>query len=110
MSLLFDENLSHRLVTMLADIYPGLVHVRDVGLAAADDSVVWAYAAASRLAITSKDSDFRQRSFLLGAPPKVIWVCLGNCTTNRVEAVLRSRHADVQAFLADASAALLVLS
>ncbi|MGH8574341.1 MAG: DUF5615 family PIN-like protein [Gammaproteobacteria bacterium] len=31
MRLLFDENLSFRLVRELADVYPDSVHVRDVG-------------------------------------------------------------------------------
>src|SRR5207244_12001907 len=110
MSLLFDENLSHRLVAMLADVYPGSVHVRDVGLVAADDAAVWSYAAKHSLVITSKDADFRQRSFLFGAPPKVISLCLANCTTDRVEALLRSHQADVATFLAHPQATLLVLS
>ena len=41
MKLLFDENLSHKLVRQLADLFPDSVHVRDVGLKAADDPVVW---------------------------------------------------------------------
>jgi predicted nuclease of predicted toxin-antitoxin system len=45
-----------------------------------------------------------------GAPPKVIWVRLGNCPTDDVEGVLRARHADVLAFDADSAAALLVLT
>jgi predicted nuclease of predicted toxin-antitoxin system len=45
MRLLFDQNLSHRLVTLLASEYPGSVHVRDVGLNAADDQVIWQFAA-----------------------------------------------------------------
>ncbi len=51
------------------DVFSGSVHVRDVGLAPADDEAVWTYAAAHDLVIVSKDSDFRQRSFLRGAPP-----------------------------------------
>jgi len=35
--LLFDENLSHRLVAVLGDVYPGSVHVRQVGLEQASD-------------------------------------------------------------------------
>jgi predicted nuclease of predicted toxin-antitoxin system len=35
MKLLFDENLSHRLVAQLGAEFPGSVHVRDVGLAPA---------------------------------------------------------------------------
>jgi predicted nuclease of predicted toxin-antitoxin system len=40
MRLLFDQNLSHRLVGVLASEYPGSIHVRDVGLGATDDQVV----------------------------------------------------------------------
>ena len=110
MKLLFDQNLSHRLVSALASEYPDSVHVRDVGLSAADDQVVWAYAAQNGLTIVSKDSDFQQRALLYGHPPKVIWVRLGNCTTIAVAALLRARHDDVLAFEADATAAFLVLS
>jgi predicted nuclease of predicted toxin-antitoxin system len=110
MSLLFDENLSHQLVGLLADVFPGSAHVRDLGLAAAEDEEIWTYAAAKGLAITSKDADFRQRSFLRGGPPKVIWTCVGNCTTGRIEKLLRARQADIKVFLANPSAALLVLS
>jgi predicted nuclease of predicted toxin-antitoxin system len=54
--LLLDQNLSHRLLDLLADLYPGSHHVRDLGLAAADDEV-WSYAAREGLAIVSKDTD-----------------------------------------------------
>ena len=84
MKLLFDENLSHRLVGQLAAEFPGSTHVRDAGLAAAPDAEVWAYAAANGFVIVSKDTDFQQRALLYGHPPKVIWVRLGNCSTAAV--------------------------
>jgi len=34
--LLFDENLPPRLVELLADIYPGSLHVHQLGLAASE--------------------------------------------------------------------------
>lgn len=37
MKLLFDEKLSHKLAIFLLDIFPGSVHVRNVGLKAAGD-------------------------------------------------------------------------
>ncbi len=46
MRLLFDENLSPRFVTQLSRLFPGSVHAHDVGLASANDSVVWAFARA----------------------------------------------------------------
>ena len=44
MKLLFDENLSHKLVRLLDDLFPNSVHVRDIGLQAADDPHVWDHA------------------------------------------------------------------
>jgi len=76
----------------------------------ADDESVWEYAATAGYAIVTKDDDYRQRSFLRGSPPRVIWVRFGNCRTADVEAVLRARHADILAFEEDAQAALLVLT
>lgn len=62
MKLLFDENLSYRLVADLTDIYPGSVHVRDVHLAGASDETVWAHARDKGFAVVSKDIDFYQRA------------------------------------------------
>ncbi len=59
MSLLFDQNLSRRLVRVLAAEYPGSEHVDEVGLAGADDQAVWAYAGARGLEVVSKDTNFR---------------------------------------------------
>jgi hypothetical protein len=69
--LLLDQNLSHRLIEALSDLYPGSAHVRDLGLQRADDAAVWQIASTRGLIVVTKDSDFRQRSFLLGAPPKI---------------------------------------
>jgi predicted nuclease of predicted toxin-antitoxin system len=102
--------LSPRLVSALADLYPGSAHVRDYGLQTADDETIWQHAAGADYAIVTKDDDFRQKSYLRGAPPKVIWLRLGNCRTADVEAVLRARRADILAFEADRQAALLALA
>jgi predicted nuclease of predicted toxin-antitoxin system len=110
MRLLFDQNLSHRLVSLLSAEYPGSEHVRDVGLNAADDQAIWNYATQKDLIIISKDSDFQQRALLYGHPPKVIWVRLGNCSTASVVTLLRACQADVVAFVADPTASFLVLS
>ena len=110
MKLLFDENLSYRLITRLADLFPESVHVRDVGLRSAIDPEVWEYAKANDLTIISKDADMHQRSFLYGYPPKVIWVRLGNCSTSDVEQLLRKHYGVVCDFYEDATAAFLSLS
>jgi len=40
MRLLFDQNLSHRLLESLDDLFPGSLHVRLLGLAEADDLMI----------------------------------------------------------------------
>jgi len=107
--LLFDQNLSHRLVHLLADIFPGSSHVRNIGLGKADDGAVWRHAASAGFAIVSKDSDFHQLSFLRGHPPKVVWVRQGNCSTDAIESSIRQHEADLRAFNQDPDAAFLVL-
>lgn len=110
MKLLLDQNLSQRLTDSLADLHPGTIHVRNVGLASADDEAVWSYAIQLGLAIVSKDSDFRQRSFLFGHPPKVVWIRRGNCSTGEIETILRDRYQDLIAFEQDMEASFLALA
>ena len=110
MKLLFDQNLSHRLVALFSAEFPGSQHVRNVGLAKAPDPDVWIYSKANGFAITSKDTDFEQRSLLYGHPPKVIWIRLGNCSTAAVANLLQSKFNEVRAFEADPTASFLALS
>lgn len=110
MKLLLDENLSHRLVARLADVYPGSVHVRDAGLEGADDDAVWRYARERDLVVVSKDSDFHDRVLLAGPPPKVVSIRRGNCSTRDLEEILRRHRPDLEALRADPAAALLVLA
>jgi predicted nuclease of predicted toxin-antitoxin system len=84
MKLLFDHNLSPRLVHRLADLYPASSHIFLVGLDQSPDLVVWTYAQINDYIIVTKDTDFSDMSVLRGFPPKVVWLRLGNCTTNHV--------------------------
>jgi predicted nuclease of predicted toxin-antitoxin system len=101
--LLLDEHLSARLVESLADLYPGSEQVLASGLGGAGDGVVWEYAKLHGLTVVSKDSDFFDRSSRQGAPPKVIWIRLGNCSTNDVERLLRSQYEAIRRFLEESS-------
>ncbi len=110
MKLLLEQNLSPRLVKTLEAIYPGSSHVRLVGLRDADDAVVWEFARNYGFIIVSKDSDFHQRSFGLGFPPKVIWIRRGNCPTTDIEKVFREHQASILEFCEDDIHAFLALS
>jgi predicted nuclease of predicted toxin-antitoxin system len=107
--LLLDENLSPNLAKALSQDYPGSAHVRDLDLRSATDQAVWERARTEGYTVVSKDSDFRQMSFLFGAPPKVVWIGLGNCSTAEILALLRNRRAALQSFWEDSEAAFLVL-
>ena len=110
MRLLFDQNLSHHLVRRLADLFPECAHVRDANIGSSQDTIVWDYARTAGFVIVSKDDDFHHLSFARGAPPKVIGIQLGNCTTDAIEQLLRQRHSDIVAFALDPDAAYLPLS
>ena len=110
MKLLFDQNLSPKLVARLADLFPGSSHVQSAGLDGASDESVWEHARLNGFAIVTKDEDYNNLSVLRGLPPKVLWLQLGNCTTAQVQALFRARAADIEAFEQDPSVGTLVLS
>ncbi len=110
MRLLFDQNLSPRLVRLLSDVYPECSHVHSLGMDRSSDTEVWNYAAEHGYTIVSKDADFHQRSLLLGAPPNVIWIRQGNCSVADTAALLRERVVAVGRFHAREEAAFLALS
>ena len=109
MKLLFDENLSYRLVAQLATVFPGSQHVDSVGLHSRTDIEIWNFAGNSDFTIVTKDDDFRQRSFLSGAPPKVIWLSIGNAGTQRIARLLVDSSQVIEAFFRDADDSLLIL-
>lgn len=109
MRLLFDENLSPDLPGLLAPLFPGSAHVRDLGLVGADDGVIWSAAAKQGTVLVTKDDDFLELSILRGAPPKVVVIGLGNCRTSAVVALLSAEKLKLERFESDADASLLEL-
>jgi predicted nuclease of predicted toxin-antitoxin system len=76
--LLFDENLSRRLVEATRDLFPGSAHVSQVGLTrGTTDRQIWNYAKQNGFAIITADTDFVTMANTYGPPPKVI--LLENC-------------------------------
>jgi predicted nuclease of predicted toxin-antitoxin system len=108
--LLFDENVSPKLPQILASEYPGSVHITSVGLRGADDQQIWDYSRAQGFVIVSKDTDFRERSFVDGFPPRVIWLDVGNAGTMVIADLLRRERQRVEAFEQQDEASFLILS
>ena len=109
MKLLLDENISDRVVPRVADLFPESAHIKSVGLKEADDQFVWNWAKEHGFAIVSKDTDFHQKAILLGPPPKLIWLRVGNCETDLVITLLRSRYEIIRQFMESKTDSLLVL-
>ena len=110
MKLLFDENLSPRLVDLLADVYPGSVQVHGCGLGKSSDDEIWEYAKANGFTIVSRDSDFQERAVLSGSPPKLIWIQIGNPSSVEIASLLRAAAPMVRAFIESQEEACLILS
>ena len=72
MRLLFDEQLSEDLLGLLQDVFPGSLHVRDLGAGGSPDLAVWQLAQERDCILVTKDEDFHRLSVMRGAPPKVI--------------------------------------
>ena len=108
MKLLFDANLSRKLVALLADVFAGSVHASVLGT---DPGGRFDLEPCQG----QRPDDREQGQRLLpherrvGAPPKVVWLRIGNGPTRRVESLLRSRAANLEHFLADASTDLLII-
>ena len=109
MKLLFDQNLSPRLVALLADEFPDSLHVRQAGLEQADDETVWHFALEQGYAIVTRDSDFQERSQLAGTAPRIVWIRRGNCSTQEIESMLRKHLAQIGALDDDLQGGFLIL-
>lgn len=110
MKLFFDENLSPRLVKTLAYEYPGSSHVRNENMRGTTDANIWEFCRKNNFIIVSKDTDFQERSFLQGAPPKVIWLAVGNAGTDKIANLLRQERHRIEQFIEQHKASLLILS
>ena len=90
MKLLFDANLSPKLVGRLGALFPDSIHVFDTGLARfTSDEAIWEYARSNGFVIVTADADFLGLAEKRGAPPKVVRLDNCNYSTPRVEVLLR---------------------
>ena len=108
MKLLFDENLSHKLLPLITDSFPDSQHVRELGLKGRTDEDIWEYAKTKGFVLVSKDKDFYQRALLYSSPPKFIWLCLGNCTRDDLLNLIRKHEQDIITFETSAESVLIL--
>ncbi len=99
MKLLFDQNISFRLVKKLKDIFSNAKQVRELGLENSTDSEIFDYAKKNDYSIVTFDSDFCDLNIIRGFPPKIIWIRTGNTTTKNLELIIRGKSETIKTFL-----------
>ena len=100
MKLLVDQNISHRILSFIPPAFIGSSHVRKEGLTNKDDYDIFMYARKNEFtAIVSLDHDFYNLISGLGAPPKIIWLRTGNCSTRHLGELLIRKEQAITSFL-----------
>src|ERR1039458_980481 len=97
MKLLFDANLSPRLVHLLRDLFPSSTHVEHFANLDAEDEDIWDYALRNGFTIVTKDADFDDMSRLAANSPKIVWIRRGNCSTSVIENIIRTNFDSISA-------------
>jgi len=99
MKLLFDQNISYRILKKLPDVYSGSSHVKSVGLMNASDIEIWEYAKLHQFIIVTQDSDFNDLFLLKGFPPKILWFQTSNLRTDDLALILKNQQNDIIDFI-----------
>lgn len=99
MKLLFDQNLSYKLLAKVSELFPNSAHVAALDLDKASDREVWEYAKVNAFTIVTKDSDFNDLSIYHGFPPHIIWLRIGNGSVERTLSVLLNNANQIKKIL-----------
>ena len=103
MKFLVDANLPPNLCLWLRDRGHEAEHLIDLNLLTATDSEIWNRGRAEELVIISRDADFYDRALVLGAPPKVLHVAVGNCSNEKLFEILDRGWSNIEASLSAGS-------
>jgi len=101
MRLLSDQNISHRVLDRLRQVMPEAKHIKELDLQGATDRQIWNFAKTQEFHIVTFDADFYDLVTLYGHPPKVIWLRLGNTSTQNLAECLLKNIETIQQFLMD---------
>ena len=110
MRLLFDENLSRKLVQQLSLLFPNSTHVTFEGLLSSSDIQIWEYAKAHGFVIVTSDADFWELATTFGPPPKVVWLRHCDYPTRTAAKLIRDQALRIIEFAEDTDRAILVLT
>lgn len=108
MKLIFDNNISYKIIKKLDLPNTETIHVSNTSLSKpAADVDIWKYAKQNDYTIITFDIDFEELSILQSFPPKVILLKLGNSSTEFIANYLKNNFSVVEEFIANESLGLL---
>ncbi|MFM2369381.1 MAG: hypothetical protein RL619_1687 [Bacteroidota bacterium] len=103
MILLFDQNISFRIISKIEANFPEAKQVRQLGIENYSDVEIWKYAKENKFTIVTFDADFFDLSNFKGHPPKIIWLRFGNTKTDFLADIINSRNAIIKDFISSAA-------
>lgn len=109
MKLLFDQNISYRILKKIALEFTDAQQTGRLNLNSSTDYEIWNFAKENLFCIVTFDSDFIDISVLKGFPPKLIWLKYGNSSTEHIAGLLLKNHALIKEFLESTELAVLEL-
>ena len=99
MKLLFDQNISFRLLRLLPPSFANCSHVKSEGLNNCDDIVIWQFAKDHGFTVVTFDADFTEIASYRGFPPKIIHLRTGNLTTAEIAELLVLNFSEITTFV-----------
>ena len=98
MRLLFDQNISHRILKYLSNDFEGSTSVKTQKLIDSSDKEIWEFAKKNNYIIVTQDSDFNDLNLLKGFPPKIVWIRTGNLKTEEFASILKNHFSEIKEF------------
>lgn len=99
MKLLFDQNISFRIISKIENYFPEAKQVRALGIENYSDLEIWKFAKENDYTIVTFDGDFYDISNFKGFPPKIIWLRFGNTKTEFIADIINSRNLIIKDFV-----------
>lgn len=99
MKFLVDANLPPSLCAWLRTRGHESEHLVDLNLLTATDTEIWDLGRIRTVVVFTKDVDFYDRALLIGPPPQVVHVSVGNCKNTKLFEILHSKWSDIETVL-----------
>jgi len=97
--LLFDQNISFRIIQKIQNTFHDSKQIRSLNLENATDTDIWEYSKIHNFSIVTFDADFSDIANIKGNPPKIIWLRIGNTTTKNIAEILKKHQLTISDFI-----------